>query len=86
MNNLASNLQDSQLKNNLGVSMVANPTDRIIEIYLDRNIYRLTPPVRLREPADFPGWTEKLLENLARCPHPGAEMLETVQCLCLWRR
>lgn len=63
---------------NQGISMVANQTDRI-EILMERgNCVRLSAPVRMAEPGDFSAWSEKLMENLNRCPFPFSEMLETV--------
>lgn len=67
-----------QLNDNQGTSMVANPGDRV-EIMLERgNVFKLTATVRLDQPSDFSAWSEKLIENLRRCPFPSAEMLDTV--------
>lgn len=63
--------------NNQGLTMVANPSDRV-EIVMEKgSVLRLTAPIRLDQPSDFSAWSERLFENLNRCPPPGILMLKS---------
>jgi len=67
----------SRVMDNLGLTMVANQSDRI-EIMVEKgNTIKLTAPIRLDQPSDFSAWSEKLIDNLKRCPAPGPYMLKS---------